>query len=98
MVPVSMGIYPTFPAGSSDQDNNCITSEFIRNEKGIKMAEVMERLMGQQVSDAIDGEYYMEVEDPIFKYTRVKTTDLLQHILNNYSIPGKQVIKVNRLA
>ncbi len=58
----------------------------------------MECLMSQQLRDAIDQEYYMELKDSIFKYTRVKATDILTYILDNYAIVDNQAIESNRLA
>ncbi len=66
MIPSSIGVYLTFPVGLTE------TSEFIHNKKYIKTAKVMECQLGQKLRDAIDKKYYMELEDPIFKYTQIK--------------------------
>ncbi len=62
---------PNIPGQSNHHGQKRIMSEFILNEKGINTAEVMERLLGQQLRDIIDEKYYIDLKKPIFRYTKV---------------------------
>ena len=82
-VPASSGVYPNIPDGSSTDDKRRIIEEFIRDEKGIKTAEAVDKLLKTQVRDAIEKEYYLELEDPVLKLSQVTTKQILDRVLKN---------------
>lgn len=96
VVPASGGVYPTFPANATDVEKKRITAEFIKTETGIKTAAVVEKLLSKQVRDAIEEEYYMELEDPIFKYSQITAYQIIDHVLQNYAVIDDQLIESNR--
>ena len=95
-IPASSGIYPIFPQGSTDEDKRRIIKEFIRDETGIKLAGVVEKVVNKQVRDGVEGDYYLELEHPVLKYSKVKTKEILDHILKNYAICDDDIIDANR--
>ncbi len=58
-IPSSTVVYFKRPACSIKTDKKCTRSKF--NEKKIKASKVMKWLLGQQLRDAIDEEYYIEL-------------------------------------
>ena len=95
-VPQTGGVYPTFPPNSNDNEKKRIIKEFIFDEHGIKIAKAVERLLSNQVRQAIDEEFYMELEDPIFKFSKVTAKTLMTHILTNYAVVDDETIQQNR--
>ena len=95
-VPASVGVYPVFPDGSTGDDKRRITKEFVRDETGIKTAETVERLLNKQVRDAIEEDYYLELEDPVLKFSKVTTKQILDHIRTNYAVVDDHIIEENR--
>ena len=97
VVPSTSGAYPTFTPTATESEKKSITADFIATEKGIKTKEVMQELLCNQVLDAIDPEYYMELEHPIFKYDKVTVKNLLDHMFDNYAKIDDQLMEENRL-
>ena len=69
---------------------------FIVVEKAIKVEDVMQNLLRNQVLDAIDPEYYMELEHSIFQYDKVSVMELLNHLFKNYAKIDGQLLKNNK--
>ena len=84
-VSATSGAYPIFPNGATDSNKKALTATFIISEKGIKTEEVMQDLLWNQVLEAVDPEYYMELEHSIFKYDKVTVNELLTHLFHNYA-------------
>ena len=79
------GAYPIFPPDTTESGKKALTANFIVTEKGIKTEEVMQDLLRNQVLEAVDPEYYMELEHSIFKYDKVTVNELLTHLFDNYA-------------
>jgi hypothetical protein len=56
----------------------------------------MQDLLRNQVLEAVDPEYYMELEHSIFKYDKVTVNELLTHIFDNYAKIDDQLLETNR--
>ena len=82
-IPATTGVYPVFPAQATDDQKKRITNDFLKREKGIKVAKAVTQLLRKQLLDAIDEEYVMELRHPIFKYERVAVADILNHLFDN---------------
>jgi hypothetical protein len=95
-VPVTQGIFPIFPAGATDDQKRIIIAEFVRDETGIKTAEVTINLLRNQLLEAVDEEYYMELYDDVFRYDRVKPVDFLDHILACYADLDDETLEKNK--
>ena len=69
---------------------------FIVVEKAIKVEDVMQNLICNQVIDAVDPEYYMELKHFIFQYDQVSVMELLTHLFKNYTKFDGQLLKNNK--
>jgi len=97
-VPATSGIFPTFPPGASDAEKKIRIAEFVRDETGIKTNECTINLLRNQLLEAVDEEYYMELYDNIFRYDRVDPADFLSHILKYYAAIDDDVLEENKKA
>ena len=95
-VPTTAGVYPTFPATATDTEKKQIVAAFIRDEKGIVTAELVEELLRNLVLEAVNDEYYMELKHSIFGYNRVTVSDLLDHLFTNYANIDDQTLMANK--
>ena len=95
-VPLTQGLYPTFAAGATENEKRNATAIFITDEKGIKTNEIMEDLLKNQLLEAVDPAYYMELEHPIFKYDKVTVNQLISHLFDNYANIDDQLLESNR--
>ena len=82
-VPATQGVFPTFPPGATDDEKRIVIAEFVRDETGIKTADVTINLLRNQLLEAVDEEYYMELYDDIFCCDRVSSSAFLDHILQS---------------
>ena len=94
-VPTTAGMFPIFPAGANDDEKKRLIAEFVRDETGIKIAEATINLLRNQLLEAVDEEYYMELYDNIFRYDRVDPADFLAHILKYYAVIDDDVLESN---
>ena len=81
----SSGTYPTFAPGATEHEKKAKMATFIVVEKAIKVEDVMQNLLRNQVLEAVDPEYYMELEHSIFQYDQVSVMELLTHLFKNYA-------------
>lgn len=95
-IPATRGILPTFPTGSTDDQKRVIIAEFVRDETGIKTAEVTINLLRNQLLAAVDEEYYMELYDDVFRYDRVEPAAFLDHILTCYAELDDELVEKNK--
>ena len=96
-VPATSGVYPTFPAtATTDAAKKRIIATFIETEAGIKKAEVMEELLRNQILDAFEEEFYMELHERVYGYDRVTPKQLLEHIFENYAKIDDALLLDNR--
>ena len=78
-------MYPTFSVGSTDKEKKRVVAEFINRETHIKIAELVEELLKNQLLKAVSEEYYMELRQGVLQYDGVSTLELLEHIFTNYA-------------
>lgn len=95
-VPSTAGMFPIFPAGSDDDYKKRLIAEFVRDETGIKTAETTINLLRNQLLEAIDEDYYMELYDNIYRYDRIKPAEFLDHILKYYAVIDDEVLEHNK--
>ena len=95
-IPATGGMFPTFRAGDNDYDKKRAIAEFVRDETGIKNAESTINLLRNQLLEAIDEDYYMELHDSIYRYDRILPVDLLEHILKYYAVIDDEVLEANK--
>jgi len=95
-VPLTKGLYPTFPPGATENEKRNATATFIIDEKGIKTNEIMEYLLKNQLLEAVDPAYYMELEHPIFKYDKVTVNQMISHLFDNYANIDDQLLESNQ--
>ena len=96
-VPTSGGMYPTFSDGATDDKKKREVAEFINRETHIKIAELVEELLKNQLLKAVNEEYIMELRQGVFQYDGVTTSELLEHIFSNYAkIDDALIIKNKR--
>ena len=95
-VPTSQGMFPNFAANATDTEKKRVVAEFVRDEKGIKTAKMVGKLLRNQLLEAVEEDYYMELEHAIYKYDRVTVFDLMEHLLVNYADIDDELIATNR--
>ena len=95
-VPATKGIFPAYPLGATDDQKRVIIAEFVRDETGIRTAEVTINLLRNQLLQAVDEEYYMELYDDVFRYDRVQPADFLNHILTCYAELDDEMLEKNK--
>ena len=96
-VPSTLGVYPTFPfTVTTGAAKKRIITTFIETEAGIKKAEVMEELLRNQILDAFEEEFYMELHERVYGYDRVTPQRLLEHIFENYAKIDDALLIENR--
>ena len=90
-------MYPTFSAGATDDNKKRKVAEFINRETYIKIAELVEELLKNQLLKAISEEYIMELRQGVLQYDGVTTSEFLDHIFSNYArIYNALIIKNKR--
>ena len=92
----SSGTYPAFEPGESEHGKKAKMAKFIVVKKAIKVEEVMQNLLRNQVLEAIEPDYYMEVEHSIFQYNQVSVMKLLAYLFENYAKIDNQLLKNNK--
>ena len=95
-VPATAGIFPVFPPGATNDEKRIIIAEFVRNETGIKVAEATINLLRNQLLEAVDEDYYMELYDDVFRYDRVSIPAFLDHILQYYAEIDDETLEKNK--
>ena len=81
----------------TDNEKKQLVVAFIRDEKGIATAELMEELLHNLVLDAINDEYYMELKHSIFRYDCVVVINLIDHLFTNYKKIDDLTLQANKL-
>ena len=94
-IPATAGMFPAFPAGANDDQKKQLIAEFVRDETGIKIANATINLLRNQLIEAIDEDYYMELYDPMFRYDHINPMDFLAHILKHYAVIDDDVLEDN---
>ena len=64
-VPTTKGGYPTFPTNVTDDEKKLAISEFIRDEHGIRVVNVVQELLKNQCIEAIGEDYILELKQGI---------------------------------
>ena len=91
-------MYPTFSVGATDEENKREVAEFINRETHIKIAELVQEMLKNQLLKVVSEEYYMELRQGVLQYYGVSTLELLQHIFTNYArIDDALLIKNKRV-
>ena len=70
-------MYPTFSSGATDAEKKREVAEFINRKTHIKLSELVEDLLKNQLLKAISEEYYMELRQGVLQYDGVSTSELL---------------------
>ena len=60
------------------------------------LPKAVKRLLGNLIHQALDKEYYMELKDSIFKFSKVTAKQLMTHILTNYAMVDDEMIQNNQ--
>ena len=79
------GAYPTFAVYATDDDKKLAISEFIRDEHGIKVVDVIRELLKNQFIEAIDEDYILELKQGIQEWNGRTLLNLLTHVHLNYA-------------
>ena len=70
---------------ATDNEKRIIIAEFVRDKTGIKTANVTINLLRNQLLEAVDEEYYIELYNDVFRYNCVSSATFLNHILKCYT-------------
>ena len=84
-VPNTQGAYPTFPADATTEEKKRCISEFIEQEKGIKIVAKVEELLKAKFLDAIDKDFAVEQKEYMREYDGIPLKKLLQHVKEKYA-------------
>ena len=85
-IPTYRGMYTAFSARATNVEKKREVAEFINRETHIKISELVEELLKNQLLKAVSKEYYMELRQGVLQYDGVSTSELLEHIFTNYAI------------
>ena len=84
-VPASTDAYPTFATNAINDEKKLAISEFIRDEHGIKVVDAVQELLKNQLIDAIDEDYILELRQGIQECNGCTLINLLTHVRPNYA-------------
>ena len=59
--------------------------EFIKCKTHIKISDLFEELLKNQLLKAVSEEYYMDLRQGVLQYDGVSTSELLEHVFTNYT-------------
>ena len=76
-IPASGGMYSNFPDGATDAEKKREVVEFINRKTHIKLSELVEDLLNNQLLRAVSKEYYMELRQSVLQYDGVSTLELI---------------------
>ena len=93
VVPAEQGAYPTFPANATDDEKKALISEFIRDEYDRKVVEAVEDLLKNQVIEAIDEDYILELKEGRSGYSGITLLAILKHLRSEYATMDDVVYK-----
>ena len=79
------GCIPNFSARATDAEKKREVAEFISRKTHIKISELAEELLKNQLLKAVSEEYYMKLRQGVLQYDGVSTSELLEHIFTNYA-------------
>ena len=86
-----------FFVGCPDGEKKREVAEFINRETHLKIAELVEELLKNQLLKAVIEEYIMELRQGMLHYDGVTTSELFEHIFSNYArIDDALIIKNKR--
>ena len=95
-MPATIGAYPTFVAGATDNENKIAVSQLMVTKHDILVVEAMENLLKNQLLEAIDKDYILELKEGLSKYSGVKLVAILKHLREEYA-PMDDVIYIGLL-
>ena len=93
VVPASQGAFPTFPLGADDNTKRKLIAEFLKSEYDIQVVEVVEELLKNQLIEAVDEDYILELKEGISEYSGVSLLDILNHLRTEYAPMTDTVFK-----
>ena len=89
-------MYPTFSVGETNEEKKREVAEFINRNTHIKIAELVEELLKNELLKAVSEEYYMELRQGVLQYDGVSTSELLEHIFTNYARIDNELLINNK--
>ena len=66
-------MYPTFSDGATDDEKKREVAKFINRKTHIKIAELVEEILKNQLLKAVNEEYIMELRQGVLQYDGVTT-------------------------
>ena len=79
------GGVPHLSAGATDLEKKREVPEFINRETHIKISQLVEELLKNQLLKAVKEEYYIELLQGMLQYDGVSTSELHKHIFTYYA-------------
>ena len=92
-VPESQGAYPNFPANATNDEKKAIISEFILDEHDILVVDAVEELLKNQLIEAIDEDYILELREGRSGYSGRTLLEILKHLRAEYAAMDDVVYK-----
>ena len=93
VVPAEQGSYPTFPDDATDDEKKGIISEFIQDEYDRQVVDAVEDLLKNQVIEAVDEDYILELKQGRSGYSGVTLIEILKHLRTEYATMDDVVYK-----
>lgn len=91
-IPASGGLLPMFTPNAMEAEKHTAMAKFIVRENDIKKTNLTEKLLRNQLTDAITEEYYQELKDATYGYDRVPLHIVMGHLFTNYSQKNASLI------
>ena len=92
-VPKSKGMFPTFPAGATEDEKKKILAEHIEVEECILRAKTVETLLRNQIVKCVDDDYMCDIKDEMFDYEGLSVHDMYDHLFAVYGEIGLKLKK-----
>ena len=92
-MPKSQGAFPSFPLGADDNIKRKLIAEFLQTEYDIQVVKTVEELLKNQLIEAVDEDYILELKEGISEYSGVSLLDILNHLRTEYGPMTDTVFK-----
>ena len=84
-MPATQGAFFTFPSGADDDTKKQIIAKFLKDEYDIQVVDTVEELLKNQLIEAIDEDYILELKEGISEYSGVSLLQILEHLKTEYA-------------
>ena len=96
IVPAEGGVYLTFRANATENMKKQKIAEFISRKTNIKMSEVVDEQLKNQLLDSLPKSFILELCKGSLQYDGSTTLNIMEHVFTNYGRINDTLILKNR--